>query len=151
MFKNSENTLDTKVSKWAAQNWLYLQNDNESEHRTDFNKKRYDRSLWFDTQLDLVCYADSDWGGLNVVEFFLSYALHRTRLQVSTICLNKKYSRYDGTEVIQWVLSLSKSSKYMFKNSELPQRTGHGRWWHQPVEVLHTACDRKALEMTTSG
>ena len=24
MFKNSENTPDTKISKWAAQNWLYI-------------------------------------------------------------------------------------------------------------------------------
>ena len=29
--------------------------------------------------------------------------------------LNKKYSRYDGTEVVRRVLCPSKSSKYMFK------------------------------------
>ena len=62
MLKNSENAPDTKISKWAAQNWLYLHNDNESEHRTDFTEKRDDRSLRFDNQLDLPCYADSDWG-----------------------------------------------------------------------------------------
>ena len=33
--------------------------------------------------------------------------------------LNKKYSRYDGTEVVCRVLCPSKSSKYMFKNSEV--------------------------------
>ena len=44
----------------AAQNGLYLHNDIESEHRTDFTKKRDDRSLGFNIQLDLLCYADSD-------------------------------------------------------------------------------------------
>ena len=66
-------------------------------------------------------------GGLECSRIFRFYALHRTHLQVSTILLNKKYSRYNGTEVIQRVLSPSKSSKYMFKNSELRQRTGHRR------------------------
>ena len=32
--------------------------------------------------------------------------------------LNKKYSRYDGTEVVRRVLCPSNSSKYMFKNFE---------------------------------
>ena len=66
-------------------------------------------------------------GGLECSRIFRFYALHRTHLQVSTIRLNKKYSRYDGTEVIQRVLSPSKLSKCMFKNSELRQRTGYGR------------------------
>ena len=33
--------------------------------------------------------------------------------------LNKKYSRYDGTEVVRRVLCPSKSSKCMFKNSKV--------------------------------
>ena len=33
--------------------------------------------------------------------------------------LNKKYSRYDGNEVVCQVLCPSKSSKCMFKNSEV--------------------------------
>ena len=65
-------------------------------------------------------------GGLECSRIVWFYALHRTHLQVCTIHLSKKYSWYDGTEVIQWVFSPSKSSMYMFKNSELPQRTGHG-------------------------
>ena len=68
-------------------------------------------------------------GGLEYSRIFRFYTLHRTPLQVNTIRLNKKYSRYNGTEVIQRVLSPSKSSKYtyMFKNSELRQKTGHHR------------------------
>ena len=36
-------------------------------------------------------------GGLECSRIFMSYALHRTRLQVSTIHFNKKYNRHDGT------------------------------------------------------
>ena len=39
--------------------------------------------------------------------------------------LNKKYSRYDGTEVVRRVLRPSKSSKYMFKNSEVCRNRGN--------------------------
>ena len=56
---------------------------------------------------------------LNIcIVWFRCYALHSTHLQVSTISLNKEYSRYDGTEVIEQVLSPPESSNYMFKNSE---------------------------------
>ena len=40
--------------------------------------------------------------------------------------LNKKYSRYDGTEVVRRVLCPSKSSKYMFKFVEIEATAGSG-------------------------
>ena len=62
MLKNSENAPDTKLGKCVGLIRLDLQNDSESEHRTDFTEKRDDGSLQFDIQLELPCHTDSDWG-----------------------------------------------------------------------------------------
>ena len=84
-------------------------------------------------------------------QIFRFYALHRIHLQASTILLNKKYSRYDGSEVIQRVLSPSKLNKYMFKNSELCHRMGHVQVVAPIRRALHTASGRRALEIMASG
>ena len=58
--------------------------------------------------------------------------------------LNKKYSRYDGTEVVRRVLCPSKSSKYMFKNSEVcRKRDNSPAVVHELRELLRTICDMK--------
>ena len=62
MFKNSENAPDTKVSKWATENWPYLQNNGELKYGADFARKSYERSLRFVIQFDRLCWANSDSG-----------------------------------------------------------------------------------------
>ena len=57
--------------------------------------------------------------------------------------LNTKCSRYDGTEVVLQDLSPPNSSKYVSKSLKMgPQQV----YWHELREVLHTTCDRKAIE-----
>ena len=61
--------------------------------------------------------------------------------------LNKKYSRYDGTEVVRRVLCPSKSSKYMFKNLkfvEIGATAGSGT--NYETRLLRTTRNRKTLE-----
>ena len=62
MFKNSENAPDTEVSKWATQNWPYLQNNGELEYGAGFARESYDGSFRFVLQLDRLSWANSDSG-----------------------------------------------------------------------------------------
>ena len=126
MFKNSENAPDTNSPNEQHKNGC-ISTMTMNQSTGPISLKRGMIEIYDLTSNSTARVTPILTGRLDCSRIFRFYALHRTHLQVSTIRLNKKYSRYDGTEDIQRVLSPSKSSKYMFKNCELHQRTGQGR------------------------
>ena len=124
MFKNSENAPDTKVSKWPTQNRPYLQNNSELEHGGGFAGESYDRSLRSAIQFDHLCRTKSDCRAW-VLSKIQVLCKPQIPSGISMTLLNKKYSRYYGTEAVRPVLCPSKSIKYVFKNSEVCRKRGN--------------------------